>query len=152
MNQKRSQALKFSIVGSAVALAIVLTATTPFILPKNLPADMGLAAPQRCVAIFVVCLSLWFTNLIPLAATGLLALALLPLMDVLPERKALSLFGNSAVFFMLGVFLLAGAMISTGLSKRVTLIALERFDRSPTRLIVYTRPSTTVGVALGPPG
>ncbi|MGD2111041.1 MAG: DASS family sodium-coupled anion symporter, partial [Phycisphaerae bacterium] len=75
-------------------------------------------------------------NLIPLAATGLLAIALLPVLDVMPERQALSLFGNSAVFFMLGVFLLAGAMISTGLSKRVTLLALQRFDRSPTTLVV----------------
>jgi sodium-dependent dicarboxylate transporter 2/3/5 len=81
-------------------------------------------------------MALWCTNLIPLAATGLLAIALLPILDVLPKDQALGLFGNSAVFFMLGVFLLAGAMISTGLSKRITLIALQRFDRSPTRLVI----------------
>jgi sodium-dependent dicarboxylate transporter 2/3/5 len=37
---------------------------------------------------------------------------------------------------MLGVFVLASATISTGLSKRITLLALQRFDRTPTRLVV----------------
>ncbi len=129
-------AIKYLIVGLALAVAVYLTIAEPFIRPDNLSADMIPAAPQRCVAIFVLCLSLWLTNLIPLAATGLLAIALLPLLGVLPEDQALALFGNSAVFFMLGVFLLAGAMISTGLSKRITLLALQRFDRSPARLVV----------------
>jgi len=129
-------AIKFMIVGSATAAAVWLCVTDVFITPPQLPADMIPAAPQRCMGIFLVCVSLWFTNLIPPAATGLLAIALLPLLSVLPRAEAFSLFGNSAVFFLLGVFLLAGAMISTGLSKRVTLIALQRFDRSPTRLVV----------------
>lgn len=123
-------------VGVAVAVATWLTLATPFIQPADLPPHMHPAAPQRCVGIFLVCMALWFTNLIPLAATGLLAIALLPVLNVLPKDQALGLFGNSAVFFMLGVFLLAGAMISTGLSKRITLVALQRFDRSPTRLVI----------------
>lgn len=128
--------VKLGLVGVAVAVALWLVLSEPFIRPPNLPSDMHPAAPQRCMGLFLVCMSLWFTNLIPLAATGLLAIALLPVLNVMPEKQALSLFGNSAVFFMLGVFLLAGAMISTGLSKRVTLLALQRFDRSPTRLVV----------------
>jgi sodium-dependent dicarboxylate transporter 2/3/5 len=123
-------------IGLALAVATWLVLATPFIRPTNLPAGMPLSAPQSCVAIFLVCMTLWFTNIIPLAATGLLAIALLPLLNVLPKSQAFSLFGNSAVFFMLGVFLLAGAMISTGLSKRITLLALQRFDRSPRRLVM----------------
>lgn len=128
--------MKLGIVGVAVLAAAWLILSEPFILPTGLAEGMSVAAPQRCMAIFIVCMSLWLTNMIPLAATGLLVMALLPLLGVLPERHAFGLFGNSAVFFMLGVFLLAGAMISTGLSKRVTLIALHRFDQSPTRLVV----------------
>lgn len=135
MNGKQQTTIKFAIVGLAVVMAAWLVTSEPFILPANLPADMDTAAPQRCVGIFLVCMALWFTNLIPLAATGLLAIALLPVLNVLPQDQALSLFGNSAVFFMLGVFLLAGATISTGLSKRITLIALQRFDRSPRHLV-----------------
>ncbi len=136
MTRKQRLTIKFGIVGLAVAGATWLVVTRPFIQPDGLPADMNPAAPQRCVGIFLVCMSLWVTNLIPLAATGLLAIAMLPVLGVMPKERAFGLFGNSAVFFMLGVFLLAGAMISTGLSKRITLIALQRFDRSPTRLVI----------------
>ncbi|UCE62249.1 MAG: DASS family sodium-coupled anion symporter [Phycisphaerales bacterium] len=136
MSRKQKLAIKFAIVGCAVAVGTWMTLGPSVITPEGLPADMAPEAPQRCVAVFLVCMSLWFTNLIPLAATGLLAIALLPLLDVLPKDEAFSLFGNSAVFFMLGVFLLSAAMISTGLSKRITLLFLQRFDRSPTRLVV----------------
>ena len=108
-------ALKLVIVGTAVAAAAWLILTEPFILPQQ-AADtdyvMHVAAPQRCVGVFVVCMSLWFTNLIPLAATGLLAIALLPLLGILPEQRAFGLFGNEAVFFMLGVFLLVAAVLT----------------------------------------
>jgi len=127
--------VKTGIVGSAIAAAAALVLAPIYVTPAHLPDGMGLAAPQRCIAIFVVCVALWLTNAIPPAATGLLAIALLPLLNVLPERDAFHLFGNEAVFFMLGVFLLAGATIATGLSKRVTLMALQRFDRSPNRLV-----------------
>jgi sodium-dependent dicarboxylate transporter 2/3/5 len=88
------------------------------------------------MAVFVICLSLWLTNLIPLASTGLLAVALLPLLGIVEPKQAFAYFGNSAVFFILGVFLLSAAMIRTGLSKRLTLILLQRFDRRPGLLIV----------------
>ena len=93
---------------------------------------------QRALAIFVLCTSLWFTNYIPLAATGLLAIALLPVLGVMEAKDAFALFGNKAVFFMLGVFLLAAAMIATGLSKRLTLLFLQRFDKSPRQLVTGT--------------
>ena len=36
-------------------------------------------AAQRCLGVFLVCMALWFTNLIPLSATALLGLALIML-------------------------------------------------------------------------
>lgn len=134
--------IKFGIVGAAVLVALWLSLSAVFILPENRPPGMDVGAPQRCVGLFLVCVALWFTNLIPPAATGLLAIALLPALNILDERRAFGLFGNSAVFFMLGVFLLAGATIVTGLSKRVTLLALQRFDRSPDRLVLGVTAST----------
>lgn len=127
--------IKYTIVLLAVAIAAWLLLGPTVIRPPDLPPGMGAAAPQRCVAIFVLCVAFWLTNAIPPAATGLLAIALLPVFGVLPEKEAFHLFGNEAVFFMLGVFLLAGATIATGLSKRVTLVALQRFDQSPNRLV-----------------
>lgn len=91
--------------------------------------------PQYALAVFVLCMALWLTNLIPLASTGLLAVALLPLLGIVAPKQAFAYFGNSAVFFILGVFLLAAAMIRTGLSKRLTLLLLQRFDRRPGLLV-----------------
>ncbi len=136
LSKAQRVSMKLAIVAAAVAAAAALILAEPFIRPTDLPPGMSPAAPQRCLGVFLVCMALWFTNLSPLASTGLLAIALLPILNVMPKEQAFSLFGNSAVFFMLGVFLLAGAMISTGLSKRITLIALHRFDKSPTRLVV----------------
>jgi sodium-dependent dicarboxylate transporter 2/3/5 len=93
-------------------------------------------APQYALALFVLCLSLWLTNLIPLASTGLLAVGALPLLNIVTPKQAFAYFGNSAVFFILAVFLLAAAMIRTGLSKRLTLLLLQRFDRRPGLLLV----------------
>ncbi len=136
MTKTQRTILKLTIVTAALAVAGWLIAAQPIIRPEQVRPDLHPHAPQRCLAIFVICLALWFTNVIPLAATGLLAIALLSGLKVLPKAEAFGLFGNDAVFFMLGVFLLAAATISTGLSKRVTLLALHRFDRTPQRLVM----------------
>ncbi len=63
LTPRQKLAIKSAIVGVAVAVALALVLATPFITPESLPDDMDPAAPQRCVGIFVVCVSLWFTNL-----------------------------------------------------------------------------------------
>ncbi len=104
-------------------------------LPIDHPEYVSERAPQYSLAVFLLCLALWVTNAIPLAATGLLALSLLPLLGVVSAKQSFAYFGNSAVFFIIGVFLLAAAMIETGLSKRLTLLLLRRFDRHPGLLV-----------------
>ncbi|MCP4251571.1 MAG: DASS family sodium-coupled anion symporter [bacterium] len=99
--------------------------------PQYAEAYLSQQVPQRALVVFIVCLALWVTNLIPMSSTGLLALTLLPLLGVTSPRQSFAYFGNSAVFFIIGVFVMAAAMIRTGLSKRLTLIMLQRFDRHP---------------------
>jgi len=127
--------VKAAIVIAAAAAALALCLLPTFVTPDRLPVSLHPAAAQRCVAVFILAVALWFTSIIPLPASGLLVIALLPLLNVLPADTVFSFFGNSAVFFIMGVFLLAAAMIATGLSKRITLLALQRFDRTPHRLI-----------------
>ncbi len=119
--------LKLIIFALAMLLAV-------FIMLQEPPQGMTMAG-RNALAIFVLCLALWVTNLIPLAATSLLAIVLIPLFGVMEPARAFSFFGNQAVFFLLGVFMLTATMIRTGLSKRVALLFLERFDRSPRFLI-----------------
>ena len=65
------------------------------------PEGLNLQA-QRAIVIFLLCLVLWVTNVIPLAISILLAIVLLPLLGVMDTKTAFSLFGNRAVFFILG--------------------------------------------------
>jgi len=145
--------LRYGILASTLAVAGALVAGPVWVKPihaaTGLPFDqlenhanlqyaeqyVSAVASQRALAIFVICVALWSTNLIALSSTGLLAVALLPILGVTPPSQSFAYFGNSAVFFIIGVFVMAAAMIRTGLSKRLTLMLLQRFDRRP-RLLV----------------
>lgn len=100
------------------------------------PAPEGLSTEAKnAMGIFVMAIILWVTNALPLSVTGLFVFALLPLLDVMSSKDAFALFGNKAVFFILGAFILAAAMIETGLSKRLALLILKRFDSTPRKLL-----------------
>src|SRR3990172_10589838 len=117
----------------AVFLFVILL----FIAVNIMPTPSGLSVEgQRAIAVFLVCLILWVTSLIPLQITSLLAIILLPLMGIMDTKKAYSLFGNEAVFFILGAFILAAAMMASGLSTRLALAVLNRFDKTPKSLLL----------------
>ncbi|MGA1529493.1 MAG: SLC13 family permease [Kiritimatiellia bacterium] len=99
------------------------------------PAPEGLdVGAQRVLGVFVLCVCLWVTGLIPLQITSILAIILLPLLNIMSSAEAFSLFGNQAVFFILGAFIISAALIDCGLSTRLTCLALNRFTASPARL------------------
>lgn len=115
-------------------LAILLIAGVFGFLVSR-PAPQGLSVEgYRAIAIFSLCLTLWVTQLIPLAITSILAITLIPIFGVLETKEAYALFGNEAVFFILGVFILAAAMMKSGLSTRVALLFIEKFGSSPSKL------------------
>src|SRR3990172_12941311 len=110
-----------------------------FLIVVNFPTPDGLTLKgQKAIGVFLVCIILWVTGLIPLQITSLLAIILLPLMGIIESKKAYSLFGNEAVFFILGAFILAAAMMTSGLSTRLALIVLNRFGKTPTSLLLGT--------------
>ncbi|HMO51497.1 MAG TPA: DASS family sodium-coupled anion symporter [Kiritimatiellia bacterium] len=99
------------------------------------PAPEGLSTEaQRVIGVFTLCVCLWVTGLIPLQITSILAIILLPLLNIMSSAQAFSLFGNQAVFFILGAFILSAALIDCGLSTRLTCKALDRFSASPRML------------------
>ena len=95
------------------------------------PTPDGLtAAGQAALGVLALCVTWWLTSPVPLPVTSLLGLALLPVLGALPTTEALALFGNQAVFFVIGVFLVAAALLQTGLSARLTLLGLRRVSAS----------------------
>src|SRR5574340_933115 len=102
-----------------------------------MPQPEGLtSAGQNAIAVFLVCLILWVSNAVPLAITSIFAIVLVPLLGVLTKQETYSLFGNEAVFFILGAFILAGAVMHSGLSNRIALNIIGRFGGSPRRLLL----------------
>ncbi|WP_292486678.1 DASS family sodium-coupled anion symporter [Methanohalobium sp.] len=100
------------------------------------PAPDGLSVQgKNTFGIFIIAIILWVTNALPLSVTGLFVLVLLPLLNVMSSKDAFSLFGNKAVFFILGAFILAAGMMKTGLSKRIALMMLTRFGNTPKKMV-----------------
>ncbi|MCK4548168.1 MAG: DASS family sodium-coupled anion symporter [Candidatus Eisenbacteria sp.] len=110
------------------ALAVLLAG---FLVPQ---AEGLTTEGHRALTVFAVCLILWVTQALPLSVTGLLVFILLPLLQVRTPQETFSLFGNNAVFFILGALILASGMMKTGLSTRFAFYFLSKFGRSPATL------------------
>jgi len=93
---------------------------------------------RKSIAIFALCSIYWVFDVLPLMITGLLAILLFPLLGVLSSQETFSLFGNQAVFFILGAFILSSGLIRSGLSQRIALLFLKSFGRTPVRLVIAT--------------
>jgi len=90
----------------------------------------------RALVVFLTCLVLWVTHLLPLPVTGLFALIAPPLMGVMKAKEAFSFFGSEPVFFIMGVFILATALLKSGLSTRLALHLMKSGSKSPKRLVL----------------
>ncbi|MGY8762764.1 MAG: SLC13 family permease [Nitrospinaceae bacterium] len=98
------------------------------------PADLS-EEGYKVLCVFFLCVSLWTTNLIPLSITSLLAIALIPMMGIMDAAEVYSFFGNKAVFFILGVFIMSAAMIACGLSARLSIWVIDNWGDSPSHLL-----------------
>jgi sodium-dependent dicarboxylate transporter 2/3/5 len=99
--------------------------------PEGLPVE-----GWQTLCIFLLCATIWATSLLPLAITSLLAIALLPMLGVLDAKITYAFFGSKVVFFILGAFMLAAALIATGLSTRIATAVVRKMGRTPRRLIM----------------
>ncbi len=117
-----------------VALAVIATIFWGGLLQSG-PDALG-AEGWRALLVFLLCLTLWVTQLLPLAVTSILGMALLPLLGVLPATDVYAMFGNKAVFFILGAFILAAGIMKSGLSEHLALAVFNRFGDSPKRLLL----------------
>lgn len=101
----------------------------------NLPSPNGLSVTgYHAMVLFGVTIVMWVSGLLPIAVTALLSMVMLPLAGILPAKQTYALFGNEAVFFILGAFILGAAMTGTGLSARLARAMLVRFGNTPRRL------------------
>jgi len=117
-------------------VALLLLAVMAWAALSHAPPAGLTAHGWHALVVFGLCLVLWVTQLLPLAVTSILGLALLPLLGVLPTGEVYAMFGNTAVFFILGAFILAAGIMRSGLSEHLALAVFNRFGDSPGRLLL----------------
>lgn len=93
-------------------------APTILVVPAVVAAFSGYEHAS-VVAVFVSIVSLWFTEALPLAVTGLLVPILIALYSLMPAKEAFASFGSDILFLFIGCFLLARAMQKHGWDKRM---------------------------------
>ncbi len=116
---------------------ITLTSLLIVIASLFLPPPPGLSRDGFIMlAILLMAVILWLTEAIPLAATGLLILALQPLLGIASAQEVFSSFGNRAVFFILASFMLMAAVEKHALHKKMAAHFLRIFGSSPKMFII----------------
>ena len=116
-------------------LLVIFFSTFFFLISVEGPQDLSREG-YKVLCVFFLCVSLWTTNLIPLSITSLLAIATIPMMGIMNASDVYSFFGNKAVFFILGVFILSAAMIACGLSTRISIWVIDNWGANPSRLLM----------------
>jgi len=109
-----------AIIGGILAYFLL----APFTLAPGAAPDPTVLTPsgRGLAAIFVVALILWATEAIPIAVTSLLMIVLPPLLTVVPSIRAAAVgFTTPVVFFVIGTYCLAFAIVDCGVGRRFAL-------------------------------
>ena len=118
----------------AIALAAALAALA-YTFPLTGISEEG----RRLTAVLVAVATLWISETLPLAVTGLLGPALAVIVGVAPAEKAFAAFGNPIMMLFIGSFLLARATFKHRLNERIAyrVLSLPILRNDPTRAFIF---------------
>jgi DASS family divalent anion:Na+ symporter len=106
----------------------------PFALAAGIwftPIPEGLTAPAwHLFAIFVASIAAVLLGAFPLLTSTMLAVAAVVLTGTISAAKAFSGFANASVLLVVIAFLVAQAVVKSGLGRRISLFMVSRFGRS----------------------
>ena len=77
----------------------------------------------------------WITEAVPIYITGVIPLIIFPLLNIFDIKEIAASYAHPLVLLFLGGFIIAAAMESSGLHKRVALKILSFFGTSPSKII-----------------
>jgi sodium-dependent dicarboxylate transporter 2/3/5 len=83
------------------------------------------------IGILLMAAILWITEPIPLPITGILLMITQSIIGIASPQEVFSAFGNQAVFFLLGAFIIAATIKHVGLHKRIAFTFLSFFKNNP---------------------
>jgi sodium-dependent dicarboxylate transporter 2/3/5 len=114
----------------AVALGPIAFALVLLVRPAGLEG-----APLKTLAATAWVATWWIFESLPIAATSLLPLILLPLLGVKSAGETAALYVEDLLFLLLGGFLLALALERWGLHRRFAIAVLSLLGGDPRRLV-----------------
>lgn len=120
-------------LGKIAILAGPLVAVVLLLLPA--PANMPPEA-WRMVAVVAWMVIWWLSEAVPIPATALLPLVLMPLFGIGDLKPVAQAYADPIIFLFLGGFLIALAMQKTGLHRRIALTIVRSIGTSPDRIIL----------------
>ena len=117
-----------------ISPSLLVKRALPFALALGLyftPVPQGLAAPAwHLFAIFVAAIAAVLLGAFPLLTSTMLAVAAVVLTGTISPTKAFGGFANPSVLLVVIAFLVARAVVKSGLGRRISLFMVSRFGKS----------------------
>ena len=102
----------------------------------NLLIDLGNNNITITAGVAILMAFWWMTETLPLSITSLIPLIIFPISGVLPASKISESYINSIIFLFLGGFLIAIAIETWNLHKRIALKIILFFGTKPSKLLL----------------
>jgi sodium-dependent dicarboxylate transporter 2/3/5 len=112
-----------------------------------LSADFAPAAAVT-LGVTTLCVVWWVFEPIPIPATSILALALLPLLGVLTAGDVASAYGHPLILLLLGGFILSTALERNGAHRRIALTMVRAFGGTSSRRLVFGFMAASAGLSM----
>ncbi len=107
-----------------------------FFIILILPGSESLSLEAKAVGAVAILMAVWWaTESIPVPVTALLPIALFPLLGITDIKTAAVPYANPNIYLFLGGFILALAIESTGLHKRIALSMILQVGKNSKSLI-----------------
>ncbi len=107
-----------------------------FFIILFMPTPEGMSYAAKAVfAIAVWMIVWWITEAIPVYATALLPIGLIPLLGVLPVKQIAAEYMHPIIVLLLGMFMIALAIEKSGLHKKIAFELISVFGYSPKRIV-----------------
>jgi sodium-dependent dicarboxylate transporter 2/3/5 len=130
------------------ALGLVLGPVL-FVALLAAPMMQATPAPHRLAAILALVVVFWITEALPVPVTALLGPTLAVVLRVAPAKQALAPFGDPIIFLFIGSFILAQAMYTHGLDRRIAYTALaSRWVGSSAGRIMVTYGAVSLALSM----
>ena len=117
-----------------ISVGLLIKRAVPFALALGIwfaPVPAGLTAPAwHLFAVFVSAIVAVLVGAFPLLTSTMLAVAAVVMTETITPAQAFGGFANTSVLLVVIAFLVAQAVVKSGLGRRISLFMVSRFGRS----------------------